>query len=112
MDILVDEVIQNYSFSCSLSSGRTDSFERDSQSFTSNRKYYTPLLQALTNANMYYNNHDEDKSSDTKNSNVIFHETPEMNKANDIPQDTQQQCPSTSKLNYPRPPPEFKLIYE
>ncbi|RTG89207.1 uncharacterized protein DC041_0000441 [Schistosoma bovis] len=61
---------------------------------------------------MYYNNHDEDKSSDTKNSNVIFHETPEMNKANDIPQDTQQQCPSTSKLNYPRPPPEFKLIYE
>ncbi|CAH8530737.1 unnamed protein product [Schistosoma intercalatum] len=112
MDILVDEVIQNYSFSCSLSSGRTDSFERDSQSFTSNRKYYTPLLQALTNANMYYNNHDEDKSSDTKNSNVIFHGTPEMNKANDIRQDTQQQCPSTSKLNYPRPPPEFKLIYE
>ncbi|CAH8542741.1 unnamed protein product [Schistosoma curassoni] len=112
MDILVDEVIQNYSFSCSLSSGRTDSFERDSQSFTSNRKYYTPLLQALTNANMYYNNHDEDKSSDTKNSNVLFHETPEMNKANDIRQDTQQQCPSTSKLNYPRPPPEFKLIYE
>uniref|UniRef100_A0A3Q0KTX1 BZIP domain-containing protein n=2 Tax=Schistosoma mansoni TaxID=6183 RepID=A0A3Q0KTX1_SCHMA len=113
MDILVDEVIQNYSFPCPLSSSRTDLFERDNQSLTSNRKYYTPLLQALTNSNMYCNNHDGDKSPDSRNSNAIFHEAPEINKANDIQQDTQkQQCPSTSKLNYPRPPPEFKLIYE
>ncbi|CAH8496191.1 unnamed protein product [Schistosoma turkestanicum] len=117
MDILVDEVIQNYSFSCSLPSTATDLFDNGNQCLKSNRKYHnTPLLQALTNSHMLYcsnNNHDEDKSSsDSKISNVHFHEASELNKTSNIQQDTPQQCTSATKLNYPRPPPEFKLIYE
>ncbi|KAK4471706.1 hypothetical protein MN116_005108 [Schistosoma mekongi] len=113
MDILVNEVIQNYSLSCSLSTSGTDLFENGDQSFIINKKFDTPLLQALSNSNVYYNSHDEDKSSDTRSSNAIFHESPEIRISQNIQHNLQQQqCSSTSKLNYPRPPPEFKLIYE
>lgn len=113
MDILVNEVIQNYSLSCSLSTGGSDLFENGNQSFIINKKFDTPLLQALSNSNVYCNSHDEDKSSNTRSSSAIFHESPEIRISQNIQHNLQQQqCISTSKLNYPRPPPEFKLIYE
>ncbi|CAH8525890.1 unnamed protein product [Heterobilharzia americana] len=111
MDMLVDEVIRNYTISCSSSSVGSNYLQGGNNSLSLNRRLSTPLVQALTTSNTYFTSQDEEKSLDTRSSSTIFYESSEFAKQNNYKQED-HQCAPASKVNYPGPPPEFKLIYK